>query len=85
MHKRRVDMLTEVLTELNPQHYLLVIRQLTFEVAETYSDMADLKVAIARESEAAPTPHAVKKINQNISQSIRSAGAIQTSTFSQPS
>lgn len=71
MHKRRVDMLTEVLIELNPQHYLLICRQLMFEIAEIYNDMADLKTALSRESSSPPTPHTVKKINQITNQSIR--------------
>ena len=36
MHKRRVDMLSAELDELNPQHFLLVCRQLQYEIAETY-------------------------------------------------
>lgn len=71
MHKRRVDMLSEVLVELNPQHYLLVCRQLMFEIAEAYSDMVDLKMAIAEESGGPPSVHAVKKINMLINQSIK--------------
>lgn len=71
MHKRRVDMLSEVLVELNPQHYLLVCRQLMFEIAESYSDMVDLKLAIAEESGGPPSVHAVKKINTLINQSIK--------------
>lgn len=71
MHKRRVDMLSEVLIELNPQHYLLVCRQLMFEIAEAYSDMADLKIAIVDESGGRPTAHSVKKINALINQSIK--------------
>lgn len=71
MHKRRVDILSEVLVELNPQHYLLVCRQLMFEIAEAYSDMVDLKIAIAEESGGPPHAHAVKKINTLINQSIK--------------
>lgn len=71
MHKRRVDMLSEVLIELNPQHYLLVCRQLMFEIAEAYSDMVDLKIAIAEETGGSPSTHAVKKINTLINQSIK--------------
>lgn len=71
MHKRRVDILSEVLVELNPQHYLLVCRQLMFEIAEAYSDMADLKIAIVDESGGRPNPHSVKKINTLINQSIK--------------
>jgi len=71
MHKRRVDMLSEVLIELNPQHYLLVCRQLMFEIAEAYSEMADLKMAIVDESGGPPSVHAVKKINTLLNQSIK--------------
>lgn len=71
MHKRRVDILSEVLVELNPQHYLLVCRQLMFEIAEAYSDMVDLKMAIAEESGGPPSVHAVKKINTLINQSVK--------------
>lgn len=73
MHKRRIDMLTEILNELNPQHYLLVCRQLMFEVADTYSTMMDLKIAILESSGEGvrPTPHHVKKINVLVSESIK--------------
>ena len=71
MHKRRIDMLSEVLVELNPQHYLLVCRQLMYEIAETYSEMVDLKLAIAEESGEPPHAHAVKKINTLIKQSVK--------------
>jgi hypothetical protein len=72
MHKRRVDLLSEVLCELNPQHYLQICRQLMFEIAEAYSEMVDLKVAIVGESnQIPPSAHAVKKINHLIHQAIK--------------
>ncbi|KAL4238818.1 hypothetical protein ACF0H5_003525 [Mactra antiquata] len=73
MHKRRVDMLTEILKELSLQHYLLICRQLMFEIADTYSTMMDLKLAILESSGEAvrPTPHHVKKMNILISESIK--------------
>uniref|UniRef100_A0A2P2IAL2 KIF-binding protein n=1 Tax=Hirondellea gigas TaxID=1518452 RepID=A0A2P2IAL2_9CRUS len=43
MHKRRVDLLLNLLNELNPQFYLSVCRQLRYELAETYSNMAQCK------------------------------------------
>lgn len=70
MHKRRVDLLKNVLDELNPQYYLLVCRQLMFELAETYSAMLDLKLAAADETEARPTGRVLKKINMLTQQSI---------------
>ena len=37
MHKRRIDLLEAVVKQLNPQYFLLVCRQLNFELAEIYS------------------------------------------------
>ena len=73
MHKRRVDMLTEVLKELSQQYYLLICRQLMFEIADTYSAMYDLKLAILEASGEGvrPTPHHVKKLNALASDSIK--------------
>ncbi|ESO90154.1 hypothetical protein LOTGIDRAFT_123781 [Lottia gigantea] len=64
MHKKRIDMLLEIANVINPQHYLLAKRQLIFEVAETYSSMADLKLAKLESEPRSRTPHAVNKINQ---------------------
>lgn len=61
MHKRRVDMLTALQKELNPQYYLAEHRQLMYEVAETQSEMAGLKIVSASD---VPTVHAVAKINK---------------------
>ena len=69
MHKRRADLLEATLRELNPQFYLLVCRQLQFELAEIYSGMLDLKLAIMEEA-GQPTGHAVRKINQLTQQAI---------------
>lgn len=63
MHKRRIDLLAQCLNEINPQFYLLICRQLQFEIAEIYGAMLDLKIAIANESIQTPTNHAIKKIN----------------------
>ncbi|XP_063817642.1 KIF-binding protein isoform X2 [Pseudophryne corroboree] len=62
MHKRRIDMLEPVCKELNPQYYLLVCRQLQFELADTYYEMMDLKVAIGNKLEEMDS-HTIKKIN----------------------
>ena len=61
LHKRRIDMLSATLSELNPQHYLSACRQLTFELAEAHAEMASLKIVQASES---PTPQAVAKVNR---------------------
>ena len=70
MHKRRADMLEDLLGNLSMQFYLLVCRQLMYEIAEIYSAMLDLKLSIMEDREVAPTPHAVKKINLLAEQSI---------------
>lgn len=43
LHKRRLDMLTQVAGELNAKYFLLVMRQLYFELAETSYEMMHLK------------------------------------------
>ncbi|CAG2068709.1 unnamed protein product [Timema podura] len=70
MQKRRVDHLEAVLKELNPQYYLLVCRQLWFELAEIYSDILDIKLQRLQACDERPTPHALRKVNHLVSQSI---------------
>nr|XP_028585283.1 KIF1-binding protein isoform X2 [Podarcis muralis] len=62
MHKRRIDMLEPIYAGLNPQYYLLLSRQLQFELADTYYEMMDLKVAIGNKLEELDS-HTIKKIN----------------------
>ncbi|XP_029465015.1 KIF1-binding protein [Rhinatrema bivittatum] len=62
MHKRRVDMLEPIVKELSPQFYLLICRQLQFEVAGIYYEMMDLKVAIGNKLEELDS-HTIRKIN----------------------
>jgi len=71
MLKRRVDLLEEVLKDLNPQYYLNVCRQMRFELAEIYSDMRDIKVAMTEQGEREITASSVKKINQLTEKSIK--------------
>ena len=70
MHKRRADMLQDTLKQLNPQFYLMICRQLMFEIAEIYNTMVELKYSIAEQKPGPPTPHMIKKINQLVQQSI---------------
>lgn len=73
MQKRRVDILSDILCELNPQHYLQICRQLMFESAEAHSEMVDLKIAIMNENtdHTPPSSHAIKKVNHLINQAIK--------------
>lgn len=70
MYKRRADMLEDVLKELNPQHYLVLMRQLYFEAGIIYSEMADSKITIVSDSEKSSS-HAVLKINKLVGQSLK--------------
>jgi len=63
MHKRRADMLDIVLKQLNQQYYLLVCRQLMFELGEIFSTMLDNKLALIEQSQSPPNEHARAKIN----------------------
>ncbi|XP_069466714.1 KIF-binding protein isoform X2 [Ambystoma mexicanum] len=62
MHKRRIDMLEPVCNDLNPLYYLLICRQLQFELADTFYEMMDLKIAIGNKLEELDC-HTIKKIN----------------------
>ena len=61
LHKRRIDILSATLSELNQQHYLSPCRQLLFELAECNAELASLKIIQGSE---APSVHAVMKINK---------------------
>ncbi|XP_063240345.1 KIF-binding protein [Bacillus rossius redtenbacheri] len=70
MHKRRVDLLEGVLRELSAQHYLLLCRQLWFELAEVCSDILDIKLQKLQGSDERPSLHAIRKVNHLTTQSI---------------
>ncbi|CAL8353215.1 unnamed protein product [Merluccius merluccius] len=65
MHKRRVDMLEPICNDLNAQYYLMIRRQLMFELAETYNEMMDLKLTLANRQADSETldNHSIKKFN----------------------
>ncbi|XP_067129149.1 KIF-binding protein [Centruroides vittatus] len=71
MHKRRIDLLEEILQQLNPQFYLLICRQLMFELAETYSEIMDIKLSIMKNDESRQSSsHAIKKVNALIFKAV---------------
>ncbi|XP_065055492.1 KIF-binding protein-like [Rhopilema esculentum] len=71
MHKRRIDLLNAPLIELNPKHFLQICRQLTFEIAEIYSFMADLKKAILEQEPSRLSAESVNKFNRLLAQGIK--------------
>ncbi|XP_072534499.1 KIF-binding protein [Salminus brasiliensis] len=70
MHKRRVDMLEPICKDLNAQYYLLICRQLQFELADTFYEMMSLKLAVA-EKQDQPDAHIIKKFNHLCTSSIK--------------
>ncbi|KAM4592283.1 KIF-binding protein [Odontesthes bonariensis] len=73
MHKRRVDMLEPICNDLNSQYYLLIRRQMMFELAETYNEMMDLKLTLVnRQSDTESLDsHTIKKFNHLCSSSAK--------------
>ncbi|XP_068204500.1 KIF-binding protein-like [Palaemon carinicauda] len=70
MHKRRIDLLSAVIGELNPRYYMNVCRQINYELAETYSTMMDSKYSIIGQGNE-PTSAQAKKINTLATSSIQ--------------
>ncbi|XP_063536248.1 KIF-binding protein-like [Cydia strobilella] len=70
MHKRRIDMLEELIKEINPTYYLQYCRQLWYELGEVYTDILNIKLEKLNNSNERPTPHALKKINALCEKSI---------------
>ena len=70
IHKRRIDLLEHPAKELNPQLFTLLVRQLWYEIAETYSTMMDIKLDMVKSGEVNLTPALSNKINTVIDSSI---------------
>ncbi|KAI4830747.1 hypothetical protein KUCAC02_002363 [Chaenocephalus aceratus] len=73
MHKRRVDMMEPVCMELNSKYYLMIRRQMMFELAETYNEMMDLKLTLANRQDETESldSHTIKKFNNLCSASAK--------------
>ncbi|XP_029836014.2 KIF-binding protein-like [Ixodes scapularis] len=69
MHKRRIDMLEEVLKEVNPKLYLNQCHLVMCELGQTYNEMMDIKFS-SLSAAVKPNSHAVKKINSLIDKAI---------------
>ena len=68
IQKRRIDLLQPTYKELNPQLFTLLVKQLIYEVAETFSAMMDLKLDTSNEINL----ENAKKINRLVDSSIGS-------------
>lgn len=84
MHKRRVDMLEQVVSSLNHQCYLQLCRQIWYELGETYFEMLHLKLGKLRDdnSEVVPDPRALNKLNSLTQKSIDNFGHFLSSAYS---
>ncbi|XP_076656760.1 KIF-binding protein [Halictus rubicundus] len=69
MHKRRVDVLEDVVKELNPQYYQSACRQIWIRLGEAYSNILDIKLDRLKTTER--KPQAVAKINRLAHNSIK--------------
>ena len=68
MQRRRADLLEPLLEQLSETHYLLVVRQILFELGEIFSDLMDLKTK--RWNEEPDNPHSAKKVNMMVTKAI---------------
>lgn len=71
MHKRRIDMLEDVLKELHETYYQNCCRQIWMELGETYSEILDIKLERLQTMDERPTPNMLKKINNLTSSAIK--------------
>ncbi|KYQ49183.1 KIF1-binding protein like protein [Trachymyrmex zeteki] len=71
MHKRRIDILEEVIEGLSSRFYRIVCREIWIELAETYSEILDLKIDRLQASNERPTAHVTAKIERLARNSIK--------------
>ena len=69
LHKRRVDLLQELLKQLNPTHFLSYNRKINFELGETFSEMIHFKT-VEKSSSESVTKQAALKVTSFINKSI---------------
>ncbi|XP_017884825.1 KIF1-binding protein homolog [Ceratina calcarata] len=79
MHRRRINVLEDVIKELNPQYYESACRQIWLELGETYSDILDIKLDRLRSSDEKPTAQALAKINHLAKSAIKNFQAFLNS------
>lgn len=73
MYKRRAKLLEGLLALLSKDHYLVIVREVYYELAMTYSNILDIKCDALNEKMKAqvPSPHALKKVNDLCTKSIK--------------
>lgn len=73
MHKRRVDLLEDLLKLLNKLFYMNIVREILYELGAAYSNILDIKLEIFEQNQKSGNvvlnPTALKKINDLITKS----------------
>lgn len=71
MHKRRIDILEEVSQGLSPRFYRVICREIWLELAETYSEILDIKIDRLQALNQKPTDQMTAKIERLARNSIK--------------
>lgn len=73
MHKRRIDLLEDLLKMLNKVFYMNIVREILYELGTAYSNILDIKLEAFEESQTSAdgnvNPQTLKKINDLITKS----------------
>lgn len=87
MHKRRIDLLENLLEMLNKVFYMNIVREILYELGTAYANILDIKLdafeQTQKEPDASVNPQALKKINDLIVKS-RNNFTEYISTYYQP-
>lgn len=83
MHKRRVDMLEDVLTSVNHQCYLVLCRDIWHELGEIYYEMLNIKLGKTKDNngDTVPDPRVLNKLNTLTQKSLDNFGYFLDSIY----
>lgn len=70
LHKRRIDLLENIVDNISSQYYMNYCRQIWFELGRSYSDIIDIKSEKLRETKERPKPQVLTKINSLVEKCI---------------
>lgn len=72
LHKRRADLLEDLVNLLNPTYYMAICRELWYELGLAYTSILDIKLDIFEriKIQENPGPHVLNKINTLCKKSI---------------
>ncbi|XP_059619337.1 KIF-binding protein [Phlebotomus argentipes] len=62
LHKKQADHLEDLVAQLNPTYYLVICREVWYELGITYMTMLDIKLDKLKHNDR-PSPHALNKVN----------------------